>query len=144
MAYVDMRALYAPPTWVFFDLSNNASAFSPQTTAIFVPQRQLSLSSIYKLHVQMVRWHRTNLKVAKLYRVMINKIDYTKTGMSDNSSTWDSHRWCCPVTGESQHFFIRKETEIFPEIITSESDIFTFWSSVSTILDDSLWDLNIM
>ena len=46
--------------------------------------------------------------------------------MSDNSSTGESYRWCRPVAGESQNEFGRQETEIFPEIVTSESDIFTF------------------
>ena len=76
-----------------------------------------------------------------MYGVRINTIDYTKKWMSGNSLTWDSYRWCRPVAGEYQIEFGRQEIEIFLEIVTSESDIYTFWSSVYGILDDSLGDL---
>ena len=68
----------------------------------------------------------TQLKVASVYGVRIDTIDYIKNGMSDNSSTGESYRWCRPVAGESQNEFGRQETEIFPEVVKSESDIFTF------------------
>ena len=111
------------------------------SVCITVPQAQLSLSSIYELHMQMVHRPRTHCKVVSLYWVTINTIDYTKNGMSTLDSRQDSYRWCRPVAGECQNEFGGKETEIFPQISSSEYEIFIFWSSVPAILDDSLWDL---
>ena len=139
--YIDPRATYAPPTLGIFDLSNYAPAFSPQASAVLVPQAQLSLGSIFNLHVQIVRRHQTKLDVVMCVR--------GKARHNRLHRKWDIWQFFNvgysslgrPVAGESQNEFSRKETEIFSEIFTSEGDIFTFWSSVSTILDSSLWDL---